>query len=225
MIRTRAKAPGLTQRAYEQLHEAIVGGRIGPGEALFEVNLAESLGMSRTPVREALRVLEREGLVEALPSRGYRVPHPSIEDLRELFEMRETLEGMAARYAALRATELQVAHLLRLCGRYERERGWDAWTAIGSEFHDAIVAAAGNVRLRAQLASLNSLIVMSRRSALRADGNRRQTAIAQHRAIFEAIRARDAELAQRLACEHVRHSYEATLRIYGDRAYTAASAR
>lgn len=209
---TATRPPGLTERAHDELREAIVSGDIAPGEALFEVQLGERLGMSRTPVREALKMLAREGLVEALPSRGYRVPQPSIRDLRELFELRETLEGMAARYAALRATEEQLAQLQRLCDRYEREKAWDAWTLIGSRFHDLIVEAAGNQRLRAQLDSFNSQIEMTRRSALRADGGRRQAAIGQHRAIFEAIRARDPDRAQRLACEHVRHSYEATLR-------------
>lgn len=213
---------GLGARAYVELRDAIVRGELAPGEPLFEIHMAARLGMSRTPVREALKELAREGLVEVLPARGYLVPRRSLDDLRELFELRESLEGMAARYAALRASDIALAQLQRLTERYEREKSWEKWAAIGSDFHDAIIAAAGNERLKTLLRSLNSQIVMSRRSALRADASRTQSAISEHRAIFEAIRARDAGRAQQIASEHVRRSYEATLNVYQDRSFTAS---
>src|SRR5215208_6955510 len=99
----------LATHAYEQVREAILQGEFAPGAPLFEVHLASQMGMSRTPVREALKVLARDGFVQAVPSRGYIVPRRSMDDLRELFELRESLEGTAARCAAQRAMDTEIA--------------------------------------------------------------------------------------------------------------------
>lgn len=208
------KLDGLMARAYEQLREEIVDGTLLPGDPLYEVHLAGRLSMSRTPIREALKVLTRDGYLEELPSRGYAVPRRSMDDIREFFELREVLEASATRYAALRATSAEIAQLEQLCSRYEREKNHDKWAQIGHDFHNTIIKAARNTRLETMLESLNAQIVMSRRTVAQADALRRQAAVRDHRAICNAIKARDEDRAQALAAEHVRRSYDTTLRAY-----------
>jgi DNA-binding GntR family transcriptional regulator len=214
------KTSGLTSRAYEQLREEIVQGTLLSGEPLYEIHLADRLGMSRTPVREALKLLTRDGYLHELPSRGYAVPYRSLDDLREFFELREVLEASATRYAALRATPAEIAQLERLCVHYEREKNNAKWVQFGHDFHSLLIKAARNSRLETMLDSLNAQIVMSRRTVAQADPVRRQAAVRDHRAIFEAVKARDDARAQTLAAEHVRRSYETTLRAHVPAAFS-----
>jgi DNA-binding GntR family transcriptional regulator len=211
------KNQDLAGHAYQQMREAILQGHYAPGEPLFEVHLAAKLGMSRTPLREALKVLARDGFVQVVPARGYIVPHRSMDDLRELFELRESLEGMAARCAAVRATDASIAELEQLCVLYENEADWQQWATIGTRFHNVLVAAAQNDRMATILDSLKGQILHSRRSALYANQDRRDAAIREHRAILDAVRARDGAAAEALAREHVRLSYAATLSSYQSR--------
>jgi DNA-binding GntR family transcriptional regulator len=211
------KTDDLATHAYQRVREAILQGQYEPGAPLFEVHLASHLGMSRTPVREALKVLARDGFVQVVPTRGYIVPRRSMEDLQELFDLRESLEGLAARSAAQRASDAEIAQLGLLCQRYEQEQDWESWAQIGTDFHNLLTVAARNQRLAAILDSLNGQIVHSRRSVLRADAQRRDAAIREHRAILDAITARDGAEAERAAREHVRLSYQATLFSYQSR--------
>lgn len=203
---------GLAAQAYEKVRKAILKGDIAPGDALVENRLADKLGMSRTPVRQALQVLARDGFIESVANRGYVVPKRSIEDVRELFELRESLEGMASRCAALRATDADIDELGALCDRYERAREWTDWARIGTEFHSRIHVLSGNSRLVSFLDSLKAQIVLARQAELREVHGRREQAVREHRAIFEAIRARDADAAEHHARAHVRASYDLTLR-------------
>ena len=201
----------LASNAYQQLRDAILAGDYESGAPLFEVHLATSLGMSRTPVREALKLLARDGLVEVVPSRGYIVPRRSMHDLRELFELRESLEGMAARYAALRASPDELRELEALCVRYANEQDWAQWARIGTAFHTVLLTAARNVRLLGILDSLRGQIVHSRRSVLQTDSARRDAAIREHLVILDAVKAHDPDAAEAAAREHVRLSYQATV--------------
>lgn len=220
---TALKPDSLTARAYEALRHDVEAGDLASGEPLYEVHLAERLGMSRTPVREALKLLARDGFLEQLPSRGFAVPRHSLDDLREFFEVREALEATATRYAALRATTGELAQLDRLCERYARESNWEKWNRIGTEFHNIIIDAARNARLRGMLRSLNAQIVMSRRSATGGDPERRNQAIADHLAILAAIKARDGKRAEALAAAHVRRAYEVTVAGAHSRAFAAVA--
>lgn len=211
---TTHQSAGLTTQAYTQLRDAIIDGKLLPGEALYEIHLATRLGMSRTPIREALKLLAQDGYVELLPSRGYTVPKRSHDDLREFFEMRAMLEAGASRYAALRATDAEIAQMERLSVRYEGEKNDEKWTQLGHDFHSLIIESARNSRLRNMLQLLNAQIVISRRTVARADAARRKTAIRDHREILNAIKARNDVLAETLAAEHVWRSYETTLRSY-----------
>jgi len=211
----------LTAQAVELLRNEVLDGRIPAHEALFEVHLAERLGMSRTPVREALKLLVQQGYLEELPSRGYSLPRRSLDDLREFFELREVLEAAATRYAALRATAAELQTLERLCKAYAAEGDLVRWNRLGGEFHDLIIAASHNRRLRSTLEALNAHIQLSRRPVVQATPQWRRTAIADHHAILAALKARDAEAAQRAAAEHVRHSFAATVQSFQPREFEA----
>jgi DNA-binding GntR family transcriptional regulator len=203
---------GLAGQAYGRLRQAILSGDYAPGAALFENQLAEKLGMSRTPVREALQTLSRDGFVEIVPNRGYFIPRLSVDDVRELYELRENLEGLAARCAALRATDADIDELDHLFQQYESAAHWEAWVRLGTEFHEKLVALANNKRLAGMLDSLQAQISMTRQSALRHVKGRRDEAVREHRAILDAMRRRDPDEAERQTRAHVRLSHEATLR-------------
>lgn len=207
-----SRRQGLGSQAYTQLRSLIVEGAYQPGEPLFESRLADQLGMSRTPVREALQVLARDGFLEFVPSRGYSVPRASPSDLRELFEIREGLEGMAARVAAQRAEPDDIAALRQLCDAYDRAENWQQWASIGAEFHARIAAASHNRRIAEALNSLAAQIDLTRRFELRAVSKRHDGAAIEHRAVMEAIAARDPDAAEARAREHVRSSHQASVR-------------
>ncbi len=204
----------LSAQAYQQVRAAIQGGEHSPGEVLFETHLADKLGMSRTPVREALQILAREGFVEIIPNRGYLVPRLSMSDVRDLFELRESLEGLAARCAAIRVTSDEIAELEKLHDRYERAQNWEASVPIGTEFHNRILSLAGNARLTAILGPLKAQIGLTRLAQLRDVRGRHDESVVEHRAILRAIQQRDAAAAERHARVHVRRSSEATLQAF-----------
>jgi DNA-binding GntR family transcriptional regulator len=208
------RADGLSAQAYQQVRAGILGGEHSPGEVLFETHLAAKLGMSRTPVREALQVLAREGFVEIIPNRGYLVPRLSMTDVRELFELRESLEGLATRCAAIRVSSTEIAELGQLYDRFERTHDWKASVRIGTEFHNRILSLAGNARLSNILGALNAQISLTRLTQLRDIRGRHEESILEHRAIFEAIQQRDPAAAERHARAHVRRSCEATLQVF-----------
>lgn len=208
------KAEGLSAQAYRQVRASILGGERAPGEVLFETHLADELGMSRTPVREALQLLAREGFVEIIPNRGYLVPRLSISDVRELFELRESLEGLATRCAAIRVNGAEIAELEQLFQRYQRAEDWEAWVRIGTEFHNRILSIAGNSRLTAILGSLNAQIGLTRLTQLRDVRGRRDESVLEHRAILKAIQQRNPDAAERRARAHVRRSSDATLQVF-----------
>jgi DNA-binding GntR family transcriptional regulator len=170
--------------------------------------------MSRTPVREALQILAQEGFVEIIPNRGYLVSRLSMSDVRELFELRESLEGLATRCAANRATGAAIAELEQLFDRYERAQTWEASVRIGTEFHNRILSLAGNSRLATLLGSLNAQISLTRLTQLRDVRGRRDESVVEHRAILKAIQQRDPDAAERRARAHVRRSAEATLQVF-----------
>lgn len=203
---------GLAGHAYQQMRQAILKGEHPPGAVLFESHLAEKLGMSRTPIREALQVLARDGFVEIVPNRGYFVPRMSLSDIRELYELRESLEGFATRCATLRVTNAEIEELGVLFEKYERAQTWEAWVEVGTEFHNRITSLARNKRLTTFLDSLNAQISMTRQTQLRDVQGRREESVEEHRAILDAIKQRDPDAAEKHARAHVRLSYEATIR-------------
>ena len=140
-IRTPAESVPVRERAYEHLKASILSGRFNPGERLAEEHLAKELGISRTPIREALHKFESEGLIKPLPSRGFVASQDSKDDIEELFEIRAVLEGYALRVICGRITDAVLAQLEETVEKAEealRRHGLDEIFQWNTRFHDTL---------------------------------------------------------------------------------------
>ncbi|MDI3318016.1 MAG: GntR family transcriptional regulator [Bacillota bacterium] len=202
--------PVVVDEVSKAIRAAILDGRAPKGTHLVERELAEQLGVSRTPVREALRRLEREGLLVYEPRRGVVVSGFDEQSVRDLYLMRELLEGLAARLAAERHTPDEQAELERLLEEAETavEQGdVDAAATQNVAITLQLYRMAHSARLEQALAALRDYIESFTRTGYRDDCRLRQ-AHREHRAIVAAIRDRDADLAEELTRLHVRRSLE-----------------
>jgi DNA-binding GntR family transcriptional regulator len=207
--RDRGTAGTTAEAVYQALRQGIVHGKLAPGERLRSDALANDLRVSRTPVREALRKLEAEGLVQQSGSHVY-VRALSEQDLTELFYVREALEGMAARLAAENATPAEIAEIGELLEDMEtvRRRGdLDQLRQLTGEFHRLICRASHNNRLYRSLTALLDSARKMQTSTLFADGRAAQ-ALREHRDLVAAISARDGDGAEALARAHRRKTLE-----------------
>ena len=194
----------LGDRAYRTLKQGIVERRWRPGEPLSEQTLASELGMSRTPIREAFRALRRDGLVQTIPGRGTFVISLSGEEIRELYEYREVLEGQAARLAAERATGAELEDLEAIDARGSSTSSFDELVALGVEFHELVARMSRNRRISEALHGLEH-----QTHAARILGYRLMPQIwTEHSRIAQAITERDPDLAERLGRAHIRAARE-----------------
>lgn len=201
----------LVDGATEALREAIVSGRLRPGQRLVQQQLAEQLGISRTPLREALRRLEQQGLVTAVGGRGLAVTELSAEALLDSYDVREVLDGLAARLAATRMSPGELAELRALhrrCQQAVEEWNPEAWLAANTAFHRRIQNSAHSPALeRAMPVGRMSGQLLFPGVFLHQE--RARTALAEHAAVLEALRARDGEAAEAAARAHVRRVRDA----------------
>jgi DNA-binding GntR family transcriptional regulator len=204
MPRTGEREPDRATRAYQDIRAAILSLTFQPGQPLQEQALAQWLGTSRTPVREAIRRLQAEGLVETSPSRGVVVAQLSVEDVENAYLVLEVLEGLASRMAAQRLTEDGATAIRRLLDELrEAAAGADLerWARADADLHDTVREIAGNAKL-SQLAGLVYPVIERVRSIYLRDGSepdRLAMATADHCAMGEAILAGDAQRAESLA--------------------------
>lgn len=196
-------------RVYSDLRAGILSGRFRAGAHLGEVEVAQALDASRTPVREAIRRLESEGLVEVLPHRGARVASWSRQDVEEIFDVRHVLESHAAGLAAGRLTDQSLDDLDVLCDEMERVgvvgpgRDVDRLTELNRALHNAVLDAAGNDRLAALLRSVIAVPVM-RHTFDHYDRDALARSHAHHRELVAALRAGDGSWAEAVMRSHVR---------------------
>jgi DNA-binding GntR family transcriptional regulator len=195
----------LADRAYEVIRRQILTTELPPGTRLKDSDLTEALGISNTPVREALRRLEEAELVETLPHRGTFVKRLSAREVNGLYEVRETLEILAVRLAAARAGDellQQIEDLALLHAEAVRRGDVDEYLGYDRRFHDLIAQAADNPVLASMLSSLADRIHIVRRMDL----GRRQDLVSgqQHLDVARALRHRDGEQAIRLMEAHIR---------------------
>ncbi|MCP3800491.1 GntR family transcriptional regulator [Allokutzneria sp. A3M-2-11 16] len=193
------------EKAYEVVRTAILDGSYPPGERLGEVELAEALGISRTPIREALRRLEVEGLVEVLPHRGARVASWSREDLDEIYELRILLESFAAARAASRISDGELGRMDEL--REEMDRAVHSGdveriAACNAEFHGIIRRAASSTRLVTMLNAVIQLPLVLQ-TFHRYTHEDLQRSVAHHGELVHAFRARDPAWAESVMRSHV----------------------
>lgn len=201
----RMDRAGLHERAASRLRTLIVRGELGPGEPLNEAGLSEALGVSRTPLREALKLLAAEGLVQLRLNRSGVVAPLKAEELVDLFEAVSGIERVAAELAAVRMTEQDLEKLEQLQERMERHHGSKRlkdYFEINQQVHSAIVAAARNEAIKAAHNWLLARAERARFLALSFQG-RWEESVEEHRQVLSALAARDGEKAGRLLAAHV----------------------
>jgi DNA-binding GntR family transcriptional regulator len=188
------------------IRDAIISGELQPGHPLREAELGRQMGISRTPVREALRLLQNDGLVEFQPNRGATVKSYTAADLEDVYNLRAALEGYAALTAAERITDLQLTALKESCDRYMKLRSSSESLSLLAEenvtFHNTILAAAGSERLAAMIRQVTALPLIYK-SYLTYSPENREAAESQHRQIAEALAQRAGGDARRLLEDHV----------------------
>lgn len=198
---------------YEDLHRKLINGAIQPGDRLREADLAENYGVSRTPVREALRRLESRGLVIHEPHKGALVPRLDHQAVTELYVMREVLESGACAQAALHATNVEIEALSDMVDADRTRVGRpDELARANKLFHAAIHRAAHNRYLVDALHALHESMALLGPTTMNVMG-RGTEALDQHQQMVLAIAARDAERAAAIAREHVRDAHRARLKL------------
>ncbi|MFM0737793.1 GntR family transcriptional regulator [Paraburkholderia xenovorans] len=203
------------ETTYKAIKNLLLSGELGPGEALSERALSERFGVSRTPVREAIRTLANDGLLEIVPMRGTFVRQLSVDDLREIHELRLAFEGMAAWLAAQRGVPPALrdcADRLRAMSAPHANIDVDEAQQIGWQFHEAMFAAAGNARLLDMYHALRVQSGLALQRIPNYDVKRTREAVCEHLAIFEAIAAGRPDDAQRAVWDHLNHAMQVRLK-------------
>ncbi len=204
----------LRGRVFSKIREDILNGRYEDHEELKEIKIGKELGVSRTPVREALRQLELEGLVQIIPNRGAFVTSISAKDVSDIYQIRALLEGLCARWATENISQEQLEQMEENvylaefhCGKGHLEQ----MTELDNQFHHIIYEACGSKMLEHILVDYHEYVERVRMRTL-SSIDRSTASNKEHRAIMEAMRAGKADLAERLAHEHMTNAYENMVR-------------
>jgi DNA-binding GntR family transcriptional regulator len=205
--RQTADAP-LHLNIYRGLKAAVVNGDLAPGQVLNEAELARRWEVSRTPVREAIRQLEQEHLVRWSPRRGATVASITVAGVRDLYEVREALEGLTAQLAAQRVSAQDLGELERLASAIRKAHdGGDLLEAIrlDDQLHRCLVRSTGNRVLESHLGRILDRVLMGRMT-VRKDPGRIDEIVSEHDRIISALRRKDAACAEGEAAGHIRRS-------------------
>ncbi len=197
---------GLRRRVFAIIEEAVLNGKYAPGESLTESRLAAELGVSRTPIREALTQLEHEGLVQLVPNKGAVVTGISQKDIQDIYAIRMMIEGLAARWAAQNIQEEELQELqeaIDLEEFYTSKGDIGRLMSLDSNFHQLLYRASKSRPLQHMLHTFHNSIQHARSQSIAAPG-RAQQALKEHKAILQAIRERDGDRAERITAEHIR---------------------
>ncbi len=199
----------LRGRVFARLRENILSGRYREHEALKETDISEEMGVSRTPVREALRQLELEGLVQIIPNKGAYVTGITQKDVEDIYAIRALLEGLCARWATERITKEQLEAMeeaLYLSEFHASKGNAQQLTELDNQFHEILYEACGSKMLGHTLQDFHEYVKRIRKRTL-SDHERGREAVQEHRRIMEAIRQKDADRAEELATLHMRNAY------------------
>ena len=206
------KNVSLADQVYDVLETDILSGKYARGDLLTESKLCEKLGVSRTPIREALRRLEQENLIKET-AKGSLVIGITEKDLDDIFIVREQLEGLAASWAAQRRTQEQLEALsekIDFMDFYTGRGGAEQLSRLDNEFHELIYKACDSRMLSHILASLHQNTRMARTSSLTIP-SRPNDSLKEHKAVFAAIKAGDPEAAKEAMENHVKNAHSATM--------------
>lgn len=204
----------LREEVFYTIREAILKGNLKPGTRLKEIALANEMGVSRTPVRDAIRKLEQEGLVVIEPNRGACVSEIARQELNDVLELRRGLEELAIRKACERITEEELKNLELAAEEFSSlvsDRDLKELAEADVHFHDVIYRASHNRRLVQLLNNLREQMYRFRMEYLK-DEKSGNILDAEHHAILEAVRSRDAELAATAICRHIDNQYDQILK-------------
>lgn len=204
----------LRELVCENIRQAIIDDTFSPGERLMEIQLADEMGVSRTPVREAIRKLELEGFVVMIPRRGTYVADISIKDITEIYEIRISLDILAAGLAAERITDEELEQLngyLIEIGQHIANNDMDKIVEVDTAFHDMLYTASRNERLRSIINNLREQMTTIRGRSMSYPGRLVET-MDEHRNLVEAIAAHDVERAQYAARIHLENAEHTLMR-------------
>lgn len=198
---------------FNTLRQAILTGELKPGERLMEIHLANKLGVSRTPIREAIRKLELEGLVTMIPRRGAEVAQITEKSMNDVLEVRRALDALCAELACERITEEETEQLHRACEAFEtavKTRDLKKIARADVQLHDIIVQATGNQRLVQLVNNLSEQMYRYRFEYIK-DASQHQRLIEEHRIIYESIVKKDRETASQAARMHIDNQKKAII--------------
>ncbi len=199
----------LRGKVFAKLREDILNGRYEENEELKEVAIGKELGVSRTPVREAFRQLELEGLIQIIPNKGAYVTGITPKDVHDIYMIRSTLEGMCARLATENITKEQLEELEEnvYLASFHAEKGhMEQMAELDNRFHHILYAACNSKMLENLLQDFHQYVIRIRRKTL--STSRGKISNEEHRQIMEAIKAHNADEAERLANQHIINAYE-----------------
>lgn len=202
----------LYEEVAERLREQIFSHELAPGSWLDEQSLAIAFGISRTPMREAIKVLASEGLVTTKMNKGAYVTEVDRRDLEQIFTVLSLLEGQAAKETAIKASEAQLTQLDNLHHRLEKaaaDRDTEQFFEINVKFHDLIQEIAGNKWMNGVIEDLRKVLKLQRRDSLTRSG-RLLSSLVEHREILQAILKRDPQAAELAMRKHLTRGLEAT---------------
>ena len=199
----------LRGRVFQKLREDILSGRYREHEELKEVAIGEELGVSRTPVREAFRQLELEGLIQIVPNRGAYVTGITAKDVKDIYMIRSLLEGLCARLATEKITKEQLEEMeenIYLADFHASKGHMDQMAELDNRFHDILYEACDSKMLEHLLKDYHNYVLRVRKKSLATD--RASISNNEHRLIMEAIRDKDADRAEELANAHMVKAFE-----------------
>lgn len=200
----------LSARVYRSIRDDILEGKYVSGDELKEKNIGDELGVSRTPVREALRQLELEGLVSIVPNKGAVVVGVSVRDIQDIYEIRALLEGLCAKWAASNISDEQITEMeenMLLSEFHESKGNYEQLVALDNRFHEIMYEASGSKELKRVLKDYHEYVLRVRKNSL-GSATRAKNSTAEHRKIAEAIKAHDSALAEKCAKTHIKSTKE-----------------
>lgn len=215
----------LRGRVFQKLREDILSGKYREHEELKEVAIGEELGVSRTPVREAFRQLELEGLIQIIPNKGAYVTGITVKDVKDIYMIRSLLEGLCARLATEKITKEQLEEMeenIYLADFHAQKGHMDQMAELDNRFHDILYEACDSKLLEHTLKDYHEYVLRVRQKTL-SNNTRGRASNDEHRQIMEAIKAGDAERAEKLANRHMINAYDNMVKnglyeIYGEEA-------
>lgn len=200
----------LRGRVFHHLREDILSGKYKEGDELKEVAIGEELGVSRTPVREAFRQLELEGLIQIIPNKGAYVTGITEKDVKDIYMIRSLLEGLCARWACEHITDAQMEEMEEniYLSKFHAQKGHlEQLAELDNRFHEILYEACNSKMLEHQLRDFHEYVLRVRKKTL-ANVNRGPKSNEEHELLMKAIKAKDADKAEKLANMHMINAYE-----------------